>query len=75
MSEQRIEVRGNGPYVVSGDVPLRRKRAVVSEHGEPLTWQTTDVVEAPESYALCRCGGSANRPLWDGTHREIGFRG
>jgi CDGSH-type Zn-finger protein len=75
MSEQRIDVQGNGPYVVSGDVPLRRKRAVVSEHGEPLTWQTTDVVDAPESYALCRCGGSANKPFCDGTHSRRGFDG
>jgi CDGSH-type Zn-finger protein len=75
MSEQRIEAQGSGPYLVSGDVPLRRKRAVVSEHGEPLTWQTTEVVEASETYALCRCGGSSNKPFCDGTHNRNGFDG
>lgn len=29
--------------------------------------------EAGESVALCRCGGSKNKPFCDGTHSSIGF--
>src|SRR2546421_5324273 len=76
MAEDRhIKVQPNGPYLVSGSVPLRRKRPVVSEHGEPLTWQITGAVDAPISYALCRCGGSANKPFCDGTHTRVAFDG
>ena len=30
-------------------------------------------VETRETMALCRCGGSANKPFCDGTHAKIGF--
>lgn len=33
---QRIEVTPNGPYLVFGRVPVTRRRAVYSEHQEPL---------------------------------------
>src|SRR5207302_5510066 len=65
----RITVQANGPYLVLGGLPLRRKRAVVSEHAEPLAWRTEDVVHISPGYALCRCGGSANKPFCDGTHK------
>ena len=37
-----IKVAPNGPHLVSGAVPLTRRREVLSEHGEPMTWQTTE---------------------------------
>ncbi|MCG8605628.1 CDGSH iron-sulfur domain-containing protein [bacterium] len=30
-------------------------------------------IETKETMALCRCGGSANKPFCDGTHSKIGF--
>ena len=30
-------------------------------------------IETKETMALCRCGGSANKPYCDGTHAKIGF--
>ena len=68
-----ITAAPNGPYLVSGTVPLYRRRAVHSEHGEPLTWVTTEALEPRERYALCRCGESANKPYCDGTHARVGF--
>ncbi len=74
-SDPSIQAKANGPYVVTGAVPLRTAQPVVSEHGEPITWRTGDVVDEGAAYALCRCGGSANKPYCDGTHAENGFDG
>ncbi|MDH4148776.1 MAG: CDGSH iron-sulfur domain-containing protein, partial [Acidimicrobiia bacterium] len=65
----------NGPYVVSGGVPLRSKTPIVSENGEPMAWLTGPVTDRGAGYALCRCGGSANKPYCDGTHSSNGFDG
>ncbi|HEY7734029.1 MAG TPA: CDGSH iron-sulfur domain-containing protein [Nitrososphaera sp.] len=32
------------------------------------------VVDGKVTVALCRCGGSSNKPLCDGTHRKINFK-
>lgn len=63
----------NGPLLVSGATPLYRRRAVHSEHGEPLAWETTERLETKERYALCRCGQSERKPFCDGTHARVGF--
>jgi len=69
-----VRVQPDGPYVVRG-TPLVRRRQVHSEHGEPMTWQTVEQLETREVYALCRCGGSADKPFCDGTHAREGFDG
>lgn len=71
----KVQVKPNGPYIVVGGVPMRRKRPLESEHGEPLTWRTDEVVDDGAAYALCRCGGSASKPYCDGTHASNGFDG
>lgn len=63
----------NGPLLVNAPLPVYRRRAVHSEHGEPLAWETTGRLETRERYALCRCGSSDNKPFCDGTHARIGF--
>jgi CDGSH-type Zn-finger protein len=72
---RRIVVRKNGPYMVYGRVPLVRKTQVVSEYGEPLTWQKHGELEVEETYLLCRCGQSSNKPFCDATHAKVHFDG
>ena len=56
-----IECSEDGPYLVRNLEKLQNSR------GEPLPTRRT--------IALCRCGGSANKPFCDGTHKKIGFVG
>ncbi|MBP2706469.1 CDGSH iron-sulfur domain-containing protein [Microbispora sp. RL4-1S] len=74
-ARQRIVVLRDGPYVVYGGVPLRRKRKIVSAEGNALTWETGEALETEDTYALCRCGHSGAKPFCDGTHAVIGFDG
>lgn len=71
----RITVTDNGPYIVSGDVPLVRQSIETDEHGESVAWREEEHLDAPSRYALCRCGHSCSKPYCDGTHAEGGFDG
>ncbi len=70
----RIEVTENGPYRVTGGVPLVRVEIVVNAEGESVAWRELERIEAPEEYLLCRCGRSAAKPFCDFSHRA-GFDG
>jgi CDGSH-type Zn-finger protein/uncharacterized Fe-S cluster protein YjdI len=50
----------------NGSLRLEGNFEVYSESGE-LIYRGT-------RRSLCRCGGSADKPFCDGTHREIGFK-
>ena len=73
--EKQIRVAENGPYIVSGEVPLTVKTPIMSEHGEPLSWKTGATAEAKSRYLLCRCGESGNKPHCDGTHGSLEWDG
>jgi len=75
MSTTRIKVTADGPYLVSGAVPLRRMVVAVNDRGEVCAWRDDRVYAVEHNYALCRCGRSANAPFCDGSHVRLGFDG
>lgn len=72
----RIRVIENGPYRVTGGVPLAPQTIAADAEGVSREWQQGDPVQPPgETYSLCRCGHSSKKPFCDGTHAKIGFDG
>jgi len=57
-----IKARRDGPYLVTG--PITLTDADGAQYSLP----------EGQAVALCRCGGSANKPFCDSTHKEIGFQ-
>jgi len=75
MSKPKIIISKNGPYIVSGNVPLIKETAALGKDGEPEKWVTTEKYPKQATYALCRCGKSKNMPFCDGAHIHAGFDG
>ncbi len=73
--EKRIVIVKNGPYLVSGSVPLAKESALRDEKGVPVEWKMLEKFIDQESYDLCRCGASRDKPYCDGSHKSIGFDG
>ena len=71
----KIVVTLNGPYLVSGGVPISEQWIVTNEQGESLEYRQGARHIAQSDYALCRCGHSRNKPFCDGTHKTIQFDG
>ncbi len=71
----RITVTRNGPYVVSGDVPIADQIIVTNESGDTVGWRQGKEYERKSSCSLCRCGQSNNKPYCDGSHVTSGFDG
>jgi len=70
-----IRVTKNGPYLVSGNVPMAKQTIITNDEGYSLSWAEGVYYPEREEYALCRCGHSARKPYCDGTHEEMGFIG
>ncbi len=63
--ERAIEITLDGPYRVTGGVPLADAAGVGELRAEG---------SSREHYALCRCGHSQNKPFCSGMHWYVGFR-
>ncbi len=70
-----IKVTKNGPYIVTGKIPLFEQIIVVDKEGIPVEWGMGKKFPEKEKCGLCRCGESKNKPYCDGTHVKINFDG
>lgn len=70
----KITIIKDGPYMVSGNVPLYEK--IISPAGDG-TYEYREGRKLPqaEEYSLCRCGYSKTPPFCDGSHKEYKFNG
>lgn len=71
----QVVVVEDGPYVVSGDVPLAIQTIMADAEGGSESWRESEPFKVPESYALCRCGHSQHKPFCDSSHARVGFDG
>jgi CDGSH-type Zn-finger protein len=74
-SPKKITITRNGPYLVSGGVPLAKQTIGTNAQGESTKWVEGDPLPEQEKYALCRCGASQKKPFCDGSHARVGFDG
>lgn len=73
-ADVRVVVSKNGPYIVTGNVPLSTQ-TIVADAGASESWKESGGLPQADKYALCRCGQSKKKPFCDGTHTRIGFEG
>jgi CDGSH-type Zn-finger protein len=74
-NDARVVVSKDGPYVVSGQIPLAQQIIGADAEGGSERWIEGKSFPVRERYSLCRCGQSGNKPFCDGTHAKIGFEG
>lgn len=73
--ETKVMITKDGPYMVSGSLPINKQIIGIGKEGEPEKWTNGKKYPANEPCALCRCGQSKNKPFCDGTHAKVGFDG
>jgi CDGSH-type Zn-finger protein len=71
----KVRVLKNGPYIVSGNIPLIKMTIQCDQGGIPAKWTLGEKMKTSENYSLCRCGQSKNKPFCDGTHGKVNFDG
>jgi CDGSH-type Zn-finger protein len=77
MSEDKspkIKIVKDGPYLVSGNIPMTKQTIIANKEGRSVKWEEDDCYPKQEEYALCRCGQSENKPFCDNTHGSIGYK-
>jgi CDGSH-type Zn-finger protein len=69
----QIIIIKDGPYVVTGAVPLAEK--IIKPEGKHYVYEDGRELPQLSTYTLCRCGKSNNPPFCDGMHVKAGFDG
>ncbi|MCD7977163.1 MAG: CDGSH iron-sulfur domain-containing protein [Tannerellaceae bacterium] len=65
----------DGPYQVTGGVALDLLRYITNHKGYSVDYDRMKKYPERETYFLCRCGDSKNKPYCDGAHKQVGFVG
>jgi CDGSH-type Zn-finger protein len=73
MSDRKITIVKDGPYIVTGNVPLIEK--IIKPKGQGYIYKDGREFPHGETYSLCRCGKTTTPPFCDGTHEHIEFDG
>jgi len=71
----KIKITKNGAYIVTGNIPIYKETMVCDEEGASIGFENKEKIETSQSYTLCRCGHSENKPFCDGSHIAAGFDG
>lgn len=71
----RIKVSKNGPYILTGGVPVLKQTIISDPEGTAIKWREDVKYQFQEKCGLCRCGNSKNKPYCDGSHLKKGFDG
>ncbi len=72
--EKKIKISENGPYVVTGKIPLEKELSI-TEALYPVRWEKGEKCPEKSTYLLCRCGKTSKEPYCDGSHTKIHFDG
>ena len=71
--EPNIRILKDGPYLVTGNVPLSEK--IIVPRGDGYVYKEGRALPQRETYLLCRCGRTKTPPFCDGSHVAAGFDG
>jgi len=72
---RKIAVTKDGPYIVSGWIPLAEQIITNDKDGFSFEWREGVKYPLLARYSLCRCGQSKTLPFCDGIHTHTGFDG